>query len=1194
MRCPACATENRPGVRFCVQCGAAMTRSCLSCGAAYNEGERFCGECGAALSAETARPKQVVADTPFDASSRLAERRHVTVLFADLVGFTRLSQQRDAEDVRELLSRYFDTARTIIVRYGGTVEKFIGDAVMAVWGVPTVQENDAERAVRAALELVDAVAAFSDEVGAPGLCARAGLLTGEVAVNLGVTGEGMVAGDLVNTASRVQSVAEPGTVFVGDSTRRATEAAIVYDDAGAHELKGKPEPERLWRARHVVAAAGGALRPTGLEPPFVGRDRELRLLKESLHATGEERTARLLSIVGLAGVGKSRLAWEFFKYVDGVTETIWWHRGRCLAYGEGVAYWALNEMVRMRAGIIENESPETAREKLRRTVEEFVDSGEERRWVEPRLAHLVGLEERAAADPRDLYAAWRFFFERLAAQQLTVLVFEDLQWADSGLLDFIEYLLEWSRNSPILVVTLARPELAERRSGWGTGKRGLTALYLDPLSPDAMAQLLAGMVPGLPDDLTARILDRAAGVPLYAVETVRMLLDRGLLVETDGTYHVDGSLASLEVPETLHALIAARLDSIAGAERQLLQDAAVLGKSFTASGLRAVTALPADAVEPCLASLVDKDLLSIQSDPRSPERGQYVFVQDLVRSVAYGTLARRDRKSRHLRAAAYLESSWSEEEGVAEVIAAHLAEAYEADIDAPDAPALRSRARDAVVRAGDHAASLGAAELAEHYYERALELAAPDDRAALHARAGQMAWLQVHIAAAREHLEEAVTLHTAAGRIGAAARASITLAELDAHELHSERAADRMEAAFEALLGANPDAEGYEADLAIVAAEAGRRLWLGRRSASDAMERVELALGIAERRGDAEVFCQAINTKGLMLGERGRREEGRALVRCALDRAIAADLHELALRAYNNLAADLQSSDPLQAASYVESGIALSRLMGRRRIESLLTIGQMPMLADLGRWDAAMATVAESLASPDQWVTESELGAEVIYGAWIHLWRGEVVEARQLVDRMADLCMRAGPEARLTLDAARAAVLRALGRESEAMALLADAAGRTTDTADFLDITRWLSIEAIEGAFGAGDHQRVHRELETLSARLSPTVAPILHAHLQRFRARLAALEARDDDVVRHAQAAIDAFQQRQMPFWLAVTRLELGEWMAQRGRRDASEALLAEARSTFEGLGAVPWIERVDAAVHGAEGTASVTALPA
>ena len=1196
MTCAACGTENRAGVRFCVQCGAMLSRACPSCGAAYNEGERFCGECGAGLSSEPTGAKQVVLPARVELTSRLAERRHVTVLFADLVGFTQLSQQRDAEDVRELLSRYFDTARTIIARYGGEVEKFIGDAVMAVWGVPTSRENDAERAVRAALELVDAIAAFGEEVGAPGLRARAGLLTGEAAVNLGVTGEGMVAGDLVNTASRVQSAAEPGTVYVGDGTRAATEAAIVYEDAGLHELKGKPLPERLWRARRVVAAAGGALRPTGLEPPFVGRDRELRLLKEFLHATGEEHTARLLSIVGLAGVGKSRLAWEFFKYVDGLTETVWWHRGRCLAYGDGVAYWALNEMVRMRAGIVENEPPESAREKLRRTVEEFVESGEERRWVEPRLAHLVGLEERVASDPRDLYAAWRFFFERLAAQNLTVLVFEDLQWADSGLLDFIEYLLEWSRNSPIVVVTLARPEMADRRSGWGIGKRGFTSLSLDPLPPEAMSQLLAGMAPGLPADLSTRILERAAGVPLYAVETVRMLLDRGLLVSKDGTFHVEGSLDALEVPETLHALIAARLDSIGAMERRLLQDAAILGKSFTAAALRSITEVSSDSVESALANLVNKDLLAIQSDPRSPERGQYVFVQDLVRSVAYGTLTRRDRKVRHLSAAAYLESSWTEEEGVAEVIASHLLEAFEADIDAPDAAGLKRRACEALVQAGDHAASLAAAASAEHYYERALQLADPADRATLHTRAGQMAWQQLHTSVARRHLDEAVALHASAGRLGAAARTSVTLADIDAHELKRDHAADRIERAFAELSAIESGGAGHDDDLAVVAAEAARRLVLANRSHDVAMERVELALEIAERRGDVAVFCQAINTKGLILGRRGRREEGRALLSCALDHALASDNHIAALRAYNNIAADLQTWDPARAAIHTDKGIALARLMGQRREEIMFVIGQLPVLVDLGRWDAAISVVADYPESTDIEVTDSLLGAELLFGAWIHLWRGQIPEARHLVERLGDLSTQAGGEYLLMHDAARCAVLRAQGRDREALEILGDPAGRDDlPLDDSSDAVRWAFTEAVESAFAVDDLQMVRRQLASATARLSAAGTRILQVHAMRFQARLDALEGRHADVQRTLLSVIAMFQQRQMPFWVAVTRLELGEWMVLRGRREEADGLLSDARASFVELAASPWIERVEATAVDAGATSDArSALPA
>src|ERR1039457_6503930 len=254
-------------------------------------------------------------------------------------------------------------------------------------------------------------------------------------------------------------------------------------------------------------------------------------------------------------------------------------------------------MARTRGGMRESEPLEAARAKLRRTVDEFIVDVEERRWVEPRPAQLLGLDSEPPSETPDPFAAWRMFFERLAADQLTLLVFEDLQWADSGLLDFMEYLLEWSRNSPILVLTLARPEVAERRPGWGIGKRGLTSLYLDPLSGEAMAALLSGMVPGLSEELRGRILERAAGIPLYAVETVRMLLDRGLVVEEDGAYRANGSLDSLEVPESLHAMIAARLDGLQPSERHLLQDAAVLGKSFTPAALSSVSGRPMQSVE---------------------------------------------------------------------------------------------------------------------------------------------------------------------------------------------------------------------------------------------------------------------------------------------------------------------------------------------------------------------------------------------------------------------------------------------------------------------------------------------------------------------------------------------------------------------------------------------------------------------
>jgi class 3 adenylate cyclase len=479
MECSNCGTANEPGRKFCGECGARLTVACPACGTPNAPGTKFCGECGTLLAgAEQSRN----GDQPLRAHEPVAERRLVSVLFADLVGFTTLSESRDAEEVRELLTRYFDTCRELVTRYGGVIEKFIGDAVMAVWGAPTTNEDDAERAVRAALDLTAAVAALGEGVGLPSLRARAGVLSGEAAVTLGAKGQGMVAGDLVNTASRIQSAAQPGTVLVGSETKHATDSAIEYEPAGVQELKGKAEPIELWRAVRVVGLVGGAVRAREIEPPFTGRDPDLRLIKGLFHASADEKRAHLVSVLGIGGIGKSRLAWEFEKYVDGLAMDVWWQRGRCLAYGDGVAFWALAEMVRGRAGIVEDEATESALEKLRASLDVHVPDPEERRFVEPRLSQLLGLEARAAGDQENLFSAWRIFFERLADTMPTILVFEDLHWADSSLLDFIEYLLDWSRDRPRLHLALPGAAAACRRGGIARGCRHRFAR--GPAQPD--------------------------------------------------------------------------------------------------------------------------------------------------------------------------------------------------------------------------------------------------------------------------------------------------------------------------------------------------------------------------------------------------------------------------------------------------------------------------------------------------------------------------------------------------------------------------------------------------------------------------------------------------------------------------------------------------------------------------------------
>ena len=647
------------------------------------------------------------------AGARGAERRLVSVLFADLVGFTTLSEPRDAEEVRELLSRYFETCSRLIGLYGGTVEKFIGDAVMAVWGTPTATEDDGERAVRAALDLVAAVSALGDEVGAPELRARAGVLTGEAAVTIGAEGQGMVAGDLVNTAARIQSAAEPGTVLVGDATRRSTEQTVIYENAGTHALKGKDEPDgavagasrRVRRARpaQVDGARGAVRRPRPRPPARQGSLPRVRREREGAPRLGDRHRGHR-QVAALRGSSTSTSTGSRRRRTGTVAAA---SRTATVSRTGRSPTWCA-----CAAGSARTTSPAVAREKLDRALEEHVPDAEERAFVEPRLAHLLGLTEHAARDKQDLFAAWRLFFERLADVYPTVLAFEDMQWADESLLDFVEYLLEWSRNSPIFVVTLARPELADRRPTWGAGLRNFTSLYLEPLPREAMEQLLAGLVPGLPEQL-ARADPRARR---RACRSTRSRPCACCSTAACSCRTAPCTAPVGEIGDARGARDAARADRraarrpVRGGAPRCSQDGAVLGKTFTRDGLRgALGARCRRDSSRCSRRSCARRCSRVQADPRSPEHGQYGFLQDLVRHVAYETLSRRERRTRHLAAAEYLRAAFPDEDEIVEVVAAHYVDAFEANPDAPDAAEVRRLAHETLVRAGDRAESLAAA-----------------------------------------------------------------------------------------------------------------------------------------------------------------------------------------------------------------------------------------------------------------------------------------------------------------------------------------------------------------------------------------------------------------------------------------------------------------------------------------------------
>ena len=911
---------------------------CATCGKESADDARFCAGCGSPLGAPA-----VVRE----------ERKVVTVVFADLVGSTALAEKSDPEDVRTLLGAHHARVRVDLERFGGTVEKFIGDAVVAVFGAPVAHEDDPERAVRAALAIRDAALDA-------GVALRVAVNTGEALVTLDARpaeGEGMVAGDVINTAARIQSAAPVNGVLVGETTYRATMHVIEYGEASSFEAKGKSEPVRVWEARAPRARFGSDVDEAPLAT-LVGREREIDSLRGALDRAREERAPQLVTLVGVPGIGKSRIVTELFSIVDDDPDIIIWRQGRCLPYGEGISYWALGEMAKSQAGILDTDTATVAQAKLTEAVSGLVTEEEQARWVAGHLMPLVGLGSTTGAggDGRgEAFAAWRRFFEALGEQRPTVLVFEDLHWADDGLLDFVDSLVDRATGVPLLVLCSARPELLLRRPGWGGGKANAVTISLSALSDEDTARLISEHLAQavLPAEMQQTLLRRADGNPLFAEEYIRMLRDRGLLQHEGGSWRLDRE--DVDVPETVQGIIAARLDALGQDEKAVLQAASVVGKVFWLGSVAAVADISAWDAEELLHALERKEL--VRRDRRASVAGEteYAVRHVLVRDVAYGQIPRVRRADLHVRAAAWIESLGHDRaEDRAEMLAHHYLAALELIRAAGgDTRPLEEPARVALHDAGSRAYSLSALESAADLYGKALDLWPKDDPAypqLLLDVGSALMWTKNEGA---PELTEASELLLAAGNREDAGLAQATLANVYWLQADQQRARGHYDRSIELIAGL-PETR----TTARIRGDSWRAALLaGERPSLSEGQRI---LELTERLGSSDEIHTARINLGLGKCFGSNPAEGMRELEEALEECLRANSH-LATRACLNLASmSATLGDLPRAAELHRQGVELGRRFGSHHEQWMLAECAVDDYI-AGDWDQAAAEALEFL-----------------------------------------------------------------------------------------------------------------------------------------------------------------------------------------------------------------------------------------
>jgi class 3 adenylate cyclase len=1169
--CLTCGSENAADARFCAACGSPLAATCSVCGSSIPPDARFCPACG----------------SPVEATAGSEERKVVSILFADVTGSTSLGEQLDPERFRQVMHAYADAMREEIEAEGGTVEKFIGDAVMAAFGVPVAHEDDPERALRAARRMFDRLARLNDDLRPAHqvtLEMRIGVNTGEVlAVTAPAPGEAMATGDAVNTAARLEALAEPGTVLVSERTADAVRG-FLFEDRGPQQVKGRRE--RVHAFRLLEESAGPRRGVPGLTAPMVGRDAELELLRTVYDRIVRDRRPHLVTVYGDAGVGKSRLTREFVEWAEGAEPPATALRGRCLPYGDGITYWPLAEILKGHAGILDTDPPDLAVEKVRKAGRELFteEVSTDPARATAALAYTVGLEDPdisfARAAPREvrdeLHGAWRSFFTALSLTRPITVIVEDIHWADPALLDLLDE-LEDQVAGPVLFLCPSRPDLTATRPSWGGGRRNMSSIGLDPLTNDQADRLvhLLLTVDDLPASVRDRILERAEGNPFFLEEIIRRLIDGGVLTHDGDRWRATSSIEEVDLPDTVQGVLSARIDLLDGHDKRILQAASVVGRVFWIGPVIELLDLPELDVTDALRRMEDRELVLSRPGTTLSGQREHVFKHVLTRDVAYESLPRRDRIHAHASVAEWLERTAGERAGeFAELLAYHYRTAVdlsrETRVAAPDE--LRASALRWLLRASHDALRRLGIRKAQRLAEQAMDLAEADgDRvAALEAMAeasfdayeGDLAW--------RYFREAAFLLSASAG------------AEGERVAYLAARACEVPQRWPGSIRGAPPSepeaAEVYELG----------RAWLppGDSEARIRLLRVRAGwpFGYPLPEGGSEEDFAAFEAAGIEAAEVALRMDLPDLASGAYDAANACwasgGFYNHVHRLWEPRAELLpRLTDPLEIGDCYAAGawslfelgrypesveiadVGLAAVAGRGpNVELHVRAWRVTTLHRIGRWNEALEEhgliyqlLDERRDNPPYFVSGAIAAA-----AMIHEARGERVES----DRLSDALMRAAAP---VSGRGYGPLIRLLVMRDDVQG-----AGSLERPPSWRVHTNDVYEGEAELLAGTGDWSHASRLLDAMRSHVTRAGTIALLAFADRLEGRAALAEGNAAHAATSLSAAADRFDELGAPWERALTQVDLARALAARRDRAPADVALRAAAETFEELGAV------------------------